>query len=195
MMHTTGLSVQGRLSHTDEMQSVPLIFRVGGVGIVPFVAPVTGNYTFHLKASDGGELWLSPDADPRSARRILSSRSEHRDALKLPESKNKASTINNEWSCLGYGDDRVCFRYFQFLKTTSTLKPFAWAMEHVSQHRRRARSTMSFKISRNSVSVWLGLSDLVLKGIGTIVTVHMQRLLMIAKATAIGHSKSGLSPT
>ena len=68
---------------------------------MPLWAPVTGNYTFHLKASDGGELWLSPDADPRSARRILSSRPEHRDAQ---NSNPKTSpTTNNEWSCLDMG--------------------------------------------------------------------------------------------
>jgi hypothetical protein len=48
-------------------------FRVGGSKFDAFfVAPITANYTFNVRFDDGGELWLSENADPRQARRVVS---------------------------------------------------------------------------------------------------------------------------
>ena len=48
-------------------------FRIGGQQVKAFfVAPVSANYTFNTRFDGGGELWLSPSADPRQAERLVS---------------------------------------------------------------------------------------------------------------------------
>jgi hypothetical protein len=49
--------------------------RLGGVRTEAFfVAPVTANYSFNTRYNDGGELWLSSNADKKGAQRIFSQR-------------------------------------------------------------------------------------------------------------------------
>jgi len=100
--------------------SMPTEMEFGKVGGVTsrafFVAPRTANYSFNFKVNDGGELWLSPNADPRASRRLIAQNS-------IPMSSNYlkgitstspgsdatiSSALCGEWSCLG---DR-CFRAF-----------------------------------------------------------------------------------
>ena len=150
-------------TRTDEIPSSPETFRVGGsVRRAFFVAPHSGNYSFHLRASGGGEVWMSPDADPRSARRILSSRPEHRDAFPvLPGmSTNKASTLNDEWACSGAAgaDDRACFRFFPLYET------FEYAEMVCAGHgavvaNPKTQDEVDLLRSISSGGVWIGLSD------------------------------------
>jgi hypothetical protein len=67
--YTTSKVCEGKeIKITDAMPIAPMYGRIGGVfsrGF--FVAPVTARYTFNVHFDDGGELWLSPNADPRAA--------------------------------------------------------------------------------------------------------------------------------
>ena len=100
--------------------SMPTEMEFGKVGGMTsrafFVAPRTANYTFNFKANDGGELWLSPNADPRASKRLISAASmttstDYADGFGAlaPGSDAVVSTaLCGEWSCVG---DR-CFRAF-----------------------------------------------------------------------------------
>lgn len=93
---------------TKVVDSVPTGIAFGRVGgtIVQgfFVAPTTANYTFNGFFDDGGELWLSPNADPRSAIPELRVSPGH-------DSKSDGSSTSQlcgEWKCVGVR----CFRPF-----------------------------------------------------------------------------------
>ena len=62
-----------------------------------FVAPVAANYTFHAQFSGGGELWVSPNADPRGAERIFSSSFEN-GAEEMTPCKSRYLLINKAFS-------------------------------------------------------------------------------------------------
>ena len=105
---------------TIAASSIPTEMEFGKVGGIAsrafFVAPRTANYTFNFKANDGGELWMSPNADPRASKRLISISSmttstDYADGFgaQAPGSDTDVSTaLCGEWSCLG---DR-CFRAF-----------------------------------------------------------------------------------
>jgi len=58
---------------TDAVPSTLAFGRNGGVITQAyFVAPRDASYSFNVRLSDGGELWLSPNADPRAAVREIS---------------------------------------------------------------------------------------------------------------------------
>ena len=100
--------------------SMPTEMEFGKVGGIAsrafFVAPRTANYTFNFKANDGGELWMSPNADPRASKRLIAASSkvastDYTDVVNAPAPGSDATVSSSqcgEWSCVG---DR-CFRAF-----------------------------------------------------------------------------------
>ena len=124
--------------------------RLGGMHSKAFfVAPRTANYTFHTNFDDGGELWLSPHADPRAAVRVL--RTEH--ATKVDTNHNTVSSCG-EWKCLG----ERCFRAFNgYLDYNTAIKSCATYGALLAAPRTSAENTLIHElISSNS---WIGIDD------------------------------------
>ena len=97
--HADGIPAMAS-SHTGD-QTAGATYRVGGSQHrALFVAPTTANYTFNARFNGEGELWLSPNADPRFAQRIVSSTE--------PDLGTESSEVCDDWTCV----EGQCFRAF-----------------------------------------------------------------------------------
>jgi hypothetical protein len=100
------------MKSTDAVPASVGFGRNGGVITKAyFVAPMAATYTFNTRFDDGGELWLSPNGDPRAAERLIAIDSAEDDAASAstaPGADAAASPFCADWSCAG---DR-CFRSF-----------------------------------------------------------------------------------
>ena len=150
--------------------SMPTEMEFGIVGGMTsrafFVAPRTANYTFNFKVNDGGEPWLSPNADPRASKRLISATSmvastDYTDGFvaSAPGSDADESTaLCGEWSCVG---DR-CFRAFGGRLTYDNAER---ACQTYGGHLGAPRSTAEKVVFDTITSAqdlewhWLGLND------------------------------------
>ena len=148
-------------SKTVQSDSVPETMEFGRVGGVStrafFVAPTAANYTFNTRFDDGGELWLSPNADPRAAE-LLVAVSSAGNAGSAPGTDSAASASCDKWSCAG---DR-CFRAFTGqLEYDSAARACASYSAVLAAPRSSAENVLIQNlISAKGLSrAWLGVSD------------------------------------
>jgi hypothetical protein len=123
-------------------------YRVGGVVHKAFfVAPVDANYSFNTRFNDGGELWLSPNADPRQAQRLIST--------DTPDMGVVSPDVDKWPSCA----DGYCFRHFSGYVKQS------WAADVCAEYGGRLANPRSFATSWAiedlgfTDSVWIGMTD------------------------------------
>jgi len=152
---------------TTVVGSMPTEMEFGKIGGVTsrafFVAPRTANYTFNFKVNDGGELWLSPNADPRASRRLIALHSIPTDFTgEFTSSPGMDATVSSalcgEWACLG---DR-CFRAFGGHLTYDNAER---ACQNYGGHLGAPRSSAESALVGSIISAqgigwhWLGLTD------------------------------------
>jgi len=143
--------------------SGPDMFRVGGsVHRALFVAPVSANYTFNARfgAAGAGELWLSPNADPRFAQRVLSSTEPNPDA--------PAASANDDWEC---GEDGICYRAFGYWSHSWPQAQYACeqfggtlAVPRSSSQNSMIATALSKSSYASNTWAWIGLNDRGMEG-------------------------------
>ena len=91
--------------HVDAVPaSATGVGRAGGSRTTAFfVAPVAGDYTFHARFDDGGELWLSRNGDPRHAQRLVGV-----DAASGAGAGAREDTHGGDGSTAAEGDGEFC---------------------------------------------------------------------------------------
>jgi hypothetical protein len=141
--------------------------KVGGVSSRAFfVAPRSANYTFNVKVNDGGELWLSPNADPRAARRLIAVSSEaastkYADGFGATSPGSVAtvsSALCDEWSCV---DDR-CFRALGAMLTYDNAERACQTYGgHLGAPRSSAEKSVigTITVAQSIGWHWLGIND------------------------------------
>ncbi len=154
-------------------ESVPEAMEFGRIGGVVsrgfFVAPVDGTYTFHGRFDDGGELFLSANADPRSATRLLSVGSGDTVADVGGGSGGAENSGSNSrsgrdedwcsaWSCVG----NRCFRAMGGYLTYKEAKRACAEFDAVLGAPRSTaeQSVLELMLSGQGIDeAWLGISD------------------------------------
>ena len=137
------------IDHADQVPETMAFGRTGGSRARAFfVAPETGTYTFNTRFNDGGELWLSPNADPRSAERIIAVSSGTSSGAGSDGSMDSA--FCDGWSCVG----GRCFQRF-----LGYFNPENSAMACSKYGARLAAPRNAAEAALVSGTGWLGIND------------------------------------
>jgi hypothetical protein len=154
---------------TDKVPSTLEFGRVGGTRTSAFfVAPVTAQYIFNARFDDGGELWMSPNADPRAAVRLLSVTSlsltsqvtSGSDAAS--ELQSSVNPVCADWSCVG----ERCFRAFGGHMTADnaagTCKSFGGLL--ANPRTKTENDVLKRLVSKKESSYYIGMNDRSMEG-------------------------------
>jgi hypothetical protein len=118
-------------------------------------APIAATYTFNTRFDDGGELWLSPNADPRAAVRVVAVDSADEQST-ADGSSAEASGFCDAWAC----GTRACFRsFFGFLSFENAGKTCADLGGLLGAPRSAAESALIISTMPVYAYYWIGLSD------------------------------------
>jgi hypothetical protein len=143
----------------DAVPSIMEFGRMGGIQSKAFfVAPKTANYTFNTRFNDGGELWLSPNADPRSAELLISVNSAaHREITSSsPGAFADVSSFYDSWTCMA---NKRCFRHFGGYLNADNAQRACEVYGATLAIPQSASENTAIKSLIGSAGAWLGLSD------------------------------------
>jgi len=125
-------------------------------------APIAANYTFNTRFDDGGELWVSPNADPRAAERVAVVDSVEEESTAAGADADSSTGFCSAWEC----GDRACFRsYYGFLTNDNAIK----SCESVGAKLGTPRSSAEVDLITASQPVdtwpedtwyWIGVNDM-----------------------------------
>ena len=133
-------------------EAAPDAMRFGRIGGIVtrafFVAPVDGNYTFHANFDDGGEIFMSENADPRKARLILS-----------VDDSSSSSNIDEDW-CKSFScSSRSCFRKFGGHYSFSDAKRACLDIGGALGAPRSSSDQSLLESMLGDEEMWIGVSD------------------------------------